>query len=151
MEKDVKGPDRTQRGKAAPTAAFRDPEGEEVSIADFKGKPVLVNLWASWCAPCVKELPTLEALATSSGKTLQVIAVSQDMAPRGSVEAFLDKQKIGPFAAYHDPDMALSTALSVQVMPTTVLYDAAGKEVWRYTGELDWSGAEARALLAEAS
>ena len=57
----------------------------------------------------------------------------------------------GRFAAFHDPDMALTSALGVQIMPTTILYDKAGKEVWRYTGDLDWMGAEAKALLAEAS
>jgi hypothetical protein len=81
---------------------------------------------------------------------LGVIAVSQDMAPKASVDAFLADKKIGRFAAFHDPEMALSSALGVQVMPTTVLYDAAGKEVWRYVGDLDWSGPEAAKLLAEA-
>ena len=72
------------------------------------------------------------------------------MAPQGSVEAFLGERDIGRFAAYHDPEMALSSALSVQILPTTILYDAQGKEVWRYVGDLDWTGAEATKLLAEA-
>jgi len=66
------------------------------------------------------------------------------------VDTFLTSKKIGRFAAYHDPDMALSSALGVQVLPTSILYDAAGKEVWRYTGDLDWMSAEAAKLLAEA-
>jgi hypothetical protein len=65
------------------------------------------------------------------------------------VDAFLGERDIGRFAAYHDPDMKLTAALGVQVMPTTILYDAAGKEVWRYVGDLDWTSQEATKLLAE--
>ncbi len=148
-----KGVDRSHKGELAPVAKFKNPDGGDINIASFKGVPVLVNLWASWCAPCVKELPTLgklEAAQSADGK-LGVIAVSQDAAPKGSVDAFLAEKKIGKFAAYRDPDMALTSALGVQVMPTTILYDSAGKEVWRFTGDLDWTGAEAKALLAEAA
>ena len=147
-----KGVDRSHKGEAAPLAMFKDPDGGQISLAKFSGSPVLVNLWASWCAPCIAELPTLEKLeqAQAPGGKLAVIAVSQDLAPKGSVDAFLKGKSIGRFAAYHDPGMALSSALGVQVMPTTVLYDAAGKEVWRFVGDLDWSGAEASKLLAEA-
>ncbi len=145
-----KGLDRSHKGKAAPSTGFEDPEGKEVTIATFQGAPLLVNLWASWCAPCIKELPTLEALEARQKGKLAVIAVSQDMGPKGSVDAFLASKQIGRFAAYHDPDMALSSALGVQVMPTTIFYDAAGKEVWRYTGDMDWTSAEAATLLADA-
>ena len=148
-----KGVDRSHQGEAAPTTLFKNPDGGDISIARFKGVPVLVNLWASWCAPCVKELPTLQRLEgeqAEDGK-LAVIAVSQDMAPQGSVDAFLSGKKISRFAAFHDKDMALSTALGVQIMPTTVLYDADGKEVWRFIGDQDWTSAEAAKLLAEAS
>jgi thiol-disulfide isomerase/thioredoxin len=147
----TKGVDRSRKGQPAPDATFRDPDGGEIGLADFKGTPVLVNLWATWCAPCVKELPTLNALARKHAKdgALGVIAVSQDMGPQGSVEAFLAKLKVDDLGAYHDPKMALSGALNAQVMPTTVLYDAQGKEVWRYVGDLDWAGPEAAKLLAD--
>ena len=147
----VKGLDRSHKGEAAPVVKFKDPDGGEFNLAAFKGKPVLVNLWASWCAPCIKELPTLQQLEKShadEGK-LGIIAVSQDTAPQGSVEAFLGERDIGPFAAYHDEKMDLTTALNVQVLPTTILYDADGKEVWRYVGDLDWTSAEETKLLAE--
>ena len=148
--KSGKGVDRSQKGKAAPGVMFKTPAGAEASIATFAGKPLLVNQWASWCAPCVKELPTLDALEAARKGQLAVIAVSQDMGPQGSVDAFLASKKVGRFAAYHDPDMALTSALGVQIMPTTILYDAAGKEIWRYTGDMDWMSAEAQALLGEA-
>lgn len=147
----AKGIDRSHKGEAAPVVQFKDPDGGKFSLAEFKGKPVLVNLWASWCAPCIKELPTLQQLdeAHADSGQLAVIAVSQDMAPQGSVEAFLGERDLGRFAAYHDEKMELSSALNVQVLPTTILYDSDGKEVWRYVGDLDWRGEEATKLLAE--
>jgi len=147
----VKGVDRSHKGTPTPDAAFLDPDGGEITLAEFKGTPVLVNLWATWCAPCVKELPPLTALARKHDKdgSLGVIAVSQDMAPQGSVEAFLAKLKVDDIGAYHDPKMALSGALNAQVMPTTILYDAQGREVWRYVGDLDWTGPEAAKLLGD--
>ena len=146
----AKGIDRSHRGAAAPAATFNDGKGGDTRLADFAGKPVLVNLWATWCGPCVKELPTLGALAARD-TGIAVIAVSQDDGEQALVDSFLAAKGIGRFAAFHDRDMALMGALSVQVLPTTILYDEAGKEVWRFTGDLDWSGAEAATLLAEAS
>ena len=148
----AKGVDRSHKGAAAPAVTFRDPDGGDISLADFRGNPVLVNLWASWCAPCVKELPTLDKLAERHAidGQLGVIAVSQDIGPQSSVEAFLAQHKIAHIGAFHDPEMALTSVLAVQIMPTTVLYDAAGKEVWRFTGDLDWTSAEAAKLLSEA-
>jgi thiol-disulfide isomerase/thioredoxin len=148
---EAKGVDRSHKGEAAPTVKFNNPDGGEFDLTKFKGTPVLVNLWASWCAPCIKELPTLQELeqAQANEGKLGVIAVSQDMAPQGSVEAFLGERDIGRFAAYHDEEMRLTDALKIQVMPTTILYDAEGKEVWRYVGDLDWTGEEAAKLLAE--
>ncbi|MCY7279459.1 MAG: TlpA family protein disulfide reductase [Sphingomonas bacterium] len=153
QEASGKGVDRSRKGEAAPAVTFKNPDGGVFNLTKFKGGPVLVNLWASWCAPCVKELPTLQKLEERQAKDgkLRVIAVSQDMAPKASVDAFLASKQISRFAAFHDPDMALSSALGVQVMPTTILYDKTGKEVWRYTGDLDWSGPQAAKLLAEIS
>ncbi len=147
----VKGVDRSRKGQPAPDVTFNDPDGGEIALADFKGVPTLINLWASWCAPCVKDLPTLDRLAERHERDgdLGIVAVSQDTAPHGSVVAFLEKLKVTRLGAFHDPKMVVSGALGVEVMPTTVLYDAQGREVWRYIGDLDWSGAEAARLLAE--
>ena len=146
------GVDRSQKGQAAPDTNFKDPDGGDISLADFKGTPVLVNLWATWCAPCVKELPTLDRLAASYARDgeLGVIAISQDIGPQHSVTAFLDKLGVSHVGAYQDPTMGLSGALGVQVMPTTILYDSEGRELWRYVGDLDWTNAEAAQLLSEA-
>jgi thiol-disulfide isomerase/thioredoxin len=144
----IKGVHRANQGKPAPATQFKDPEGKTVTLADFKGKPVLVNLWASWCAPCVKELPTLDALARSGG--IRVLAVSQDSGPHASVVAFLKEHRIASLEPYQDPKMGLSGALGAEVLPSSILFDADGKEVWRYVGDLDWTGRDAAKLLSEA-
>lgn len=146
----VKGIDRSHKGAPAPAAVFNNPDGGKISIAKFKGVPVLVNLWASWCAPCVKELPTLDQLVRAQGSKLNVVAISQDDGPHASVEAFLNTHKIATLDSYQDPKMALSGALGAEVLPTSVLYDAKGKEVWRYVGDQDWTSAGAVRLVDEA-
>ena len=148
---EVKGVDRSHKGKPTPDVSFKDPDGEETNLAEFSGKPVLVNLWATWCAPCVKELPTLDRLKGSQpANGLQVAAISQDNAPHASVVAFLEAHKIQNLDAYQDANMDLSAKAGAEVLPTSILYDASGREVWRYVGDLDWTSPEAAKLLAEA-
>ena len=143
-----RGVHRDYRGKSAPAAAFVDPDGKSVRIEDFRGRPVLVNLWASWCAPCVKELPTLDRLE-QSGK-VQVLAVSQDNGPHASVVAFLQQHRIKTLKSYQDPNSSLSGALGPDtVLPTSILFDANGKEVWRLIGDQDWTSSDASKLLSE--
>ena len=137
------------RARGPESAAARPARRDPATLAEAEGKPLLVNIWATWCAPCVKELPTLQAVAGRAGAP-RVIAVSQDMAPRGSVDAFLDKNKLADLEVWHDPKMALASATGAEVLPTTILYDAKGREIWRYVGDLDWTGEEATRLLAEA-
>jgi thiol-disulfide isomerase/thioredoxin len=145
----VKGVHRDHKGSDAPAAGFVGPDRKPARLADFEGKPVLVNLWATWCAPCVKELPTLDKLAAR--RTIPVVAVSQDSGPHPSVVAFLKSHQIGTLTPYQDSKMALSGALGPDtVLPTSILNDANGKEVWRYVGDLDWTSAEAAKLLSEA-
>ncbi|MEO6225225.1 MAG: TlpA disulfide reductase family protein [Sphingomicrobium sp.] len=145
----VKGVDRSHKGRPGPDASFKDPDGNATSLAELEGKPLLVNLWASWCAPCVKELPTLARLSRQTDG-VQVAAISQDSGPHASVVAFLEGHGAGDLAPFQDPAMALSGALGADVLPTSVLYDSQGREVWRYVGEMDWTSAEAARLLAEA-
>jgi thiol-disulfide isomerase/thioredoxin len=142
------GVDRNQAGKPAPDIDFINGDSAETSLAAFSGKPLLLNLWATWCAPCIKELPTLDKLADRPGAP-QVMALSQDMQPQSTVAAFLRERKIG-LESFQDKEMAMSSELGVQILPTTILYGSDGREIWRYTGELDWTGPEAARLLAEA-
>ena len=140
--------DRSHKGEAMPAFKFQDGAGKSVTLADFRGKPVLVNLWATWCAPCVREMPTLDALAAREKAALHVLTVSQDMEP-GKVQPFLTERKLTNLVAYRDPDLQFSTGMGVS-LPTTILYDAGGKEVWRVTGGMDWAGADAAKLIGEA-
>src|SRR5437588_870628 len=105
-----KGVDRSHHGGPAPAAGFTTPDGGLMTLAKFDGVPLVVNLWASWCAPCVKELPTLDKLAASHrvDGQLGVLAISEDSGPEASVAAFLRKLNVRDLGAYHDPKMALS-------------------------------------------
>lgn len=137
--------DRSHRGEAAPAVSFVDPAGKKVTLADFRGKPVLLNLWATWCAPCIKEMPSLDAAAADP--RIQVLAVSQDMQPE-KVAPFFTERKLARLKPYTDPDMGLSLHYRVN-LPTTIMFDAEGRELWRVAGALDWTGDKAKALLAE--
>jgi len=147
-----KGVDRSHAGQPMPDAVFQNPDGGDSTAAKAQGGPTLANLWATWGAPCVKELPTLQKLDErhAIAGDLGVMIVSQDMAPKASVDAFLKAKNIA-LRSFLDPEMKLGGALGVQIMPTTILYDAEGKEVWRYVGDLDWTGPQAATLLAEAA
>ncbi|WP_322740312.1 TlpA family protein disulfide reductase [Sphingomonas sp. M1-B02] len=140
--------DRSHKGEAAPATEFLDPAGKTVTLAAFAGRPVLLNLWATWCAPCVAEMPTLDALAVAQGEKLQVLTISQDF----------DAEKVAPFFAkaafkklqpYLDTETAFSSGMGLN-LPTTILYDSKGRELWRVAGEMDWTGAKAAALIGEA-
>ena len=144
-----KGLDRSHAGEPIPDIVIKDGDGEDVALTEFKGAPLLVNLWASWCVPCVKELPTLDALAAKKGQ-VAVVALSQDMAPLNSVKAFLDAHNIKSLKPYQDSAMAMSDKAGAPVLPTSILYDSEGRELWRFVGDRDWTGAEAAKDLAVA-
>ena len=143
--------DRSHAGTRAPDQSFAGPDGQPVRLADFRGHPLLVNMWATWCGPCVIELPSLDALA---GRThpngLKVIAVSQDTGGHDQVTGFLASHNVRNIAAYQDNQMQAMTSLHLDTLPTTILYDAEGKEVWRMTGRADWASERVANLLREA-
>ena len=141
--------DRSHKGEAAPSFPFKDPAGKAATLASFKGKPILLNLWATWCIPCIKEMPTLDALAGQKAGVLQVLAISQDFKGSEVVTPFFKKNGFKQLKPNLDADAAFSLGLNAN-LPTTILYDSAGKEVWRALGDRDWAGAEMAALLAEA-
>lgn len=141
--------DRSHKDEAAPTAAFRGPDDATVTLANFRGKPLLVNLWATWCAPCVAEMPTLDALAAKSGERMTVIAVAQDLQGAEIVDPWFQKARLKVLQPYIDPENGLLDAAN-SALPTSIYYDAEGRELWRVVGAIDWQGDEAKALLAEA-
>lgn len=141
--------DRSKEGEAAPDHGFLDPAGKPVTLAAFRGKPLLVNLWATWCAPCVREMPTLDRLAVREKDKLQVLVISQDLDGAAKVTPFFEKAKFAALQPYLDPDVKFSTGYGVN-LPTTILYDAQGKEVWRVSGDMDWDGETAATWIGEA-
>ena len=138
-------------GQKAPTANFADADGRDVTLADFEGKPLLLNIWATWCAPCKAEMPTLDALAKLEKDRMAVIAVSQDLEGRAPVLAFFEETKVKNLMPYTDADNAILAAFNNAIaLPTTILYDSAGKEVWRIAGGVAWDDAEIAKLLRAA-
>jgi thiol-disulfide isomerase/thioredoxin len=144
--------DRSHAGTAAPGVVFEDPYGRPARLSDFRGRPVLVNLWATWCGPCVVEMPSLDALARRAGADVQVLAVSQDMGEDGrrKVTDFFAERRFTRLEPYLDRELSIMTTLRVDTLPTTILYNAEGVEVWRMTGMADWDSERTRRLLAEA-
>jgi len=142
--------DRTHKGEAMPAMPFAEPGGAPATLGSFRGHPVLVNLWATWCAPCVKELPTLDALAARETGKMAVVAISMDMGGDAEVQPFWKSHGLTALTAYTDAKNGLLTATSAAELPTTILYDSKGKELWRASGGMDWTGPDAAKLLAEA-
>ncbi len=143
--------DRSHKGEAMPDKRFTGPDGKATTLSALAGgKPLLVNLWATWCAPCVAELPALDKLAAASaGKGVTVIAVSQDQGLPAHVDAFLAQRKFTTLKRNLDPDNNLGFHYNTGTLPTTVLYDGKGKEIARVVGALDWAGEDGRKLMAE--
>ena len=139
---------------AAPPAPFTDAAGKSHTLADFKGKVVVVNLWATWCAPCVQEMPTLARLQTEyAGKPLEVVTIDLDSPDdKANAQAFLAKRP--PLTFYAEPTYTLARTFTppVEGLPTTLIIDQKGNVRARLSGGADWSGAQAKkvfdALLA---
>ena len=128
-----------------------DPSGTTLTLSELKGKPVLLNLWATWCAPCVVEMPLLDELAGELGESVRVITVSEDIKGAEAVEPFFAERGFEHLPRWMDPENDLAIAYGGgAALPLTVLYDAEGKEVWRVMGGYDWGSAEAREQVAEA-
>ena len=142
--------DRSHKGTVMPDKPFTTTDGKPVTLKDIAaGRPMLVNLWATWCAPCVAELPALDRTAkTAQAKGVKVIAVSQDM-EAGAVPAFWQARKLSTLQTWLDTDNALGFHYATGTLPTTILYDGAGKEVARIVGALEWDEEDGQKLLAE--
>jgi thiol-disulfide isomerase/thioredoxin len=139
----------------APALAFRDRDGREVSLADFRGKTVLLNLWATWCAPCRHEMPSLDRLqATAGGDRFAVVAVSIDIGDTAKPMQFYRETGIERLAFYQDSSggvfRTLRAAGRAVGMPTTVLIDEAGCIQGHLAGPAEWASPDALALVRAA-
>ena len=127
---------------------FNDKAGQAVSLDQFAGKVVLLNLWATWCAPCRKEMPDLDRLqADLGGDRFEVVAVSLDRGSADKARAFLNEIDVKRLRFFHDPEAKLGFKLMAIGMPTTLLIDAKGREIGRLVGPADWHSEDAKKLI----
>jgi len=141
--------DRSFAGELMPAVEVTDASGKVLNLGALQGQPVLLNLWATWCAPCVIEMPMLDNLAVEMEGKLRVVTVSQDMRGAELVEPFFAERNFRNLEPWLDPDNQLGLAFQ-GVLPVTVLYDANGQEVFRVAGGYHWDSEEARAVIEEA-
>ncbi|MFT4252569.1 MAG: TlpA disulfide reductase family protein [Caulobacter sp.] len=135
--------------RPAPATVFTDMAGKPHTLADFKGKVVVMNLWATWCGPCKKEMPTLAKLAGAyATQPVLVLPVSMDRdKDLNLIQAEMARNP--PLVSYRDKSYKISFDLQPRAIgyPTTVIYDKKGRERARIAGEADWSSPEARGLV----
>jgi thiol-disulfide isomerase/thioredoxin len=132
-----------QKIAPVPAVAFDGTDGQKHSLASFRGHYVLLNLWATWCAPCVKELPALAELkAAIPADRLTVVAVDVARGTPADAAAFLKSHNAAQLTPYIDPDLALMRAFGAYGLPLTVLIDDKGREIARSVGPADWSAPE---------
>lgn len=135
--------------------SFRSPDGDPLTLADFSGKAILLNLWATWCVPCRAEMPTLDRLqAELGGADFEVVAVNVDVRNEERARAFLDEIDAAGLAFYSDPSLGIFNDLKRRGhafgLPATVLIDAQGCGVGVLSGPAAWDSDEAKALIRAA-
>ena len=132
-----------ERPKPLAAIQFEDANGQSRSLTDFRGKVVLLNIWATWCVPCRKEMPTLDRLqAQLGGPDFQVVALSMDRAGPDVVKKFFAEIGVRNLALEIDPSSKAMFALGVFGLPTTVLIDRKGQEIGRLVGAAEWDAPE---------
>jgi thiol-disulfide isomerase/thioredoxin len=135
-------------GGATPPLVLQDLHGRTHRLADYRGKVVLVNFWATWCEPCRDEMPSIERLRQSlAGKPFEVLAVNIGE-PLGRIERFLEKMPLG-FPMLLDRDTGAAKAWKARVVPATFLVGPDGRIRYVHYGELDWSSEPVRKRVAE--
>jgi thiol-disulfide isomerase/thioredoxin len=135
-------------GGATPPLELADLDGKLHRLADYRGRAVLVNFWATWCAPCREEMPSLDRLQQAfEGEPVRVIALSVDRAGPDRVKAFLDEIGAANLSVYRDPTVKAARTLKVPGLPATLLIDRQGREVGRVLGLARWDGDAAIAAV----
>jgi len=144
-----------KRPAPVPDLAFNGPDGKPTTLSAFRGRTVLVNLWATWCLPCLTEMPALDALQGAlGGADFEVVAINIDTRHLDKPRRWLADKTIARLAYYADPQAKvfqdLRAAKKVEGMPVSMLVDPAGCELALLQGPAEWAGSDARALLAAA-
>jgi thiol-disulfide isomerase/thioredoxin len=131
--------------------SFVDADGKPVELSAYKGKVVLLNFWATWCAPCVKEMPSLDKLQGEIGKDkFIVLPLSLDGPSKPKVKPFYADKKLENLGIYFDQGKKAMQALDVSVLPTSVLIDSQGRAIARLEGDAEWDKPESLALMKAA-
>lgn len=137
--------------KPLPEFEFVTADDKPGRIVDFKGKGVLINFWATWCAPCVKEMPSLDRLQAALPKDqFLVLPISLDGPSKAKVAPFYRERKLDHLGIYFDKGRKAMSVLDVSLLPTSILVDRGGREVGRLEGDADWDAPEAIALIKAA-
>jgi Thiol-disulfide isomerase and thioredoxins len=124
------------------------PRGAPYTFDDFAGPVVLVNMWATWCPPCLHEMPSLDRLAAAMrGEGVDVVTVNVERGGRDKAGAWMEEQGLENLGVYVDERMRLGRATGVLGLPTTLILDAEGREIARLQGDAEWDSPEAQALL----
>ncbi|WP_240048399.1 TlpA family protein disulfide reductase [Crenalkalicoccus roseus] len=134
--------------RALPDLAFTDAEGKPHRLADFAGKGLVINFWATWCPPCVAEMPALDrAQAALAGEGVVVLALSSDRGGRAQVEPFYQRLGLRHLGIWLDPRGAAQREAGVRGLPTTVIVDREGRERARLEGAAEWDTPEMLAAI----
>nr|MCA8835926.1 TlpA family protein disulfide reductase [Pseudomonadota bacterium] len=127
---------------------FLDKDGQSLELSAFHGRVVLINFWATWCAPCLAEMPSLNRLQIAlGGADFQIITIATGRNETADIESFFTNQNISHLTRYRDPNLRLALALGAGSLPTTVLMDRDGSIIARLQGEADWDSEAARLLI----
>ena len=138
----------SNRVTPAPRIPFHDANGNKKVLADFEGKVLLINFWATWCAPCIREIPSIARLhAKKNGQNFKVLPISTDAKGADAPLNFLKKINQTTLPIYVDTKMVLARAMGVNVLPTSILVDRRSNVVGRIVGAAEWDSAEALALI----
>ncbi|WP_372884288.1 TlpA disulfide reductase family protein [Shimia sp.] len=134
--------------RAISSQSFVTIEDGSGTLADYRGKVVLVNFWATWCAPCRKEMPMLAELQRRlGGEDFQVVTIATGRNPLPAMQAFFAEIGVDNLPLHRDPKQEIARDMAVLGLPASVLIDRQGREIARMTGDADWSGASALAIL----
>jgi thiol-disulfide isomerase/thioredoxin len=134
--------------EALPAIKFQDAEGRERTLTDWRGKVVLLNLWATWCLPCRKEMPSLDRLQKELGSDkFEVVALSVDRKGVEASKKFLNETKVERLSLYVDASARAISELRVVGLPATLLLDGQGREIGRLLGPAEWDSEDAKRLI----
>ena len=131
-----------------PDVGLLDETEASRTLADYKGQWVVLNFWATWCAPCRKEMPSLQALDAAMGDDFSVVAIATGRNSVDAINAFFNEAGVTTLPKLRDPKSELARNMGVLGLPLTVILNPEGQEVGRLIGDADWASADAKAMLA---